>query len=93
LITEGISVQILNASGTAGAEEAMSDRLERLGFDVAAVAPASTEYPETTVFWSFEESKPAARALANRFGWVAEPKPDNLSATVDIHVVVGEDEA
>jgi hypothetical protein len=30
--------------------------------------------------------------LAGRFGWVALPKPDNLSAEVSIHVVVGQDE-
>jgi hypothetical protein len=92
LITEGISIQVLNASGVAGAENAMSDRLEKLGFDVVAVQQASTAYPRTTVFWSFAESKPAAKALAARFGWVAQAKPENLSASVDVHVVVGQDE-
>ena len=91
LITD-VSVQVLNASGVAGAEEDMSAKLTDLGFDVVAVEPASTTYPRTTVFWSFIESKKAARALAARFGWVAKPKPDNLSATVDVHVVVGADE-
>ena len=92
LITEGVSVQILNGSGTAGAENTMQTRLEGLGFEVVAVGQASKAYPETTVFWSFEESRRAARALAARFGWVAQPKPENLSATVDVHVVVGQDE-
>jgi hypothetical protein len=92
LITEGISVQVLNGSGAAGAEDEMSTRLQGLGFEVVAVAPSSAAYPETTVFWSFDESKRAANLLAKRFGWLAKPKPDNLSATVDVHVVVGEDE-
>jgi hypothetical protein len=93
LITDGITVQVLNGSSTAGAEQAMADRLEKLGFEIVAVQPASAAYPQTTVFWSFQESKKAAKALAARFGWVAEPKPENLSATVSIHVVVGDDEA
>ncbi|MCA1704109.1 MAG: LytR C-terminal domain-containing protein [Actinobacteria bacterium] len=92
LITEGISVQVLNGSGVAGADEAMATKLTDLGFDVAAVQSASAAYPRTTVFWSFAESKRAAQALAARFGWVSKAKPDNLSATVDIHVVVGADE-
>lgn len=92
LITEGISVQVLNGSGVLGAEDAMSDRLQKLGFEVVAVQQASTAYPKTDVFWSFAESKPAAKALAARFGWLAQPKPENLSASVDIHVVVGADE-
>jgi cytoskeletal protein RodZ len=92
LITDGITVQVLNASGVAGADQAMSDRLTRLGFDVIAVQQAATAYPRTTVFWSFSESKPAAKALAARFGWIAQPKPENLSASVDMHVVVGADE-
>ncbi|MEA2460689.1 MAG: LytR cell envelope-related transcriptional attenuator [Actinomycetota bacterium] len=91
LITD-VTVQVLNGSGAAGAEQEMSDRLTGLGFDVVAANPASASYPRTTVFWSFVESKKAARALAARFGWIAKPKPDNLSATVDMHVVVGADE-
>jgi hypothetical protein len=92
LITEGINVQILNGSGVAGAEEAMDSRLSDLGFEIAAVGQASKEYERTTVFWSFASSKKAAKALAARFGWVAELKPENLSASVAIHVIVGVDE-
>jgi hypothetical protein len=32
-------------------------------------------------------------ALAQRFDWTAEEKPENLSAEVAVHVVVGADEA
>ena len=92
LITNGISVQVLNASGTPGAEQTMASRLRELGFKVVAVVEASKVYDLTTVFWSSEDSKPAAEALAQHFGWVAEPKPANLSPDVSVHVVVGEDE-
>ncbi|MFN2389512.1 MAG: LytR C-terminal domain-containing protein [Actinomycetota bacterium] len=92
LITEGVSVQVLNATSDPGADDRMADRLARLGFDVVAVDSASGAYPETTVFWSFPEAEPAAAALARRFGWTSAPKPENLSSTVDLHVVVGDDE-
>lgn len=92
LVTEGISIQVLNGSGEAGADETMAGKLERLGFQIVSVQEASKGYPKTTVFWSFPSAKKAARPLAERFGWVAKPKPENLSATVDIHVVVGADE-
>lgn len=92
LITEGITVQVLNATEVEGAEEEMSARLERVGFDVVAVTAAATRYTETHVFWSDADSREAAVRLAARFGWVALPKPDNLSGEVSVHVVVGEDE-
>ena len=93
LITNGVSVQVLNASGSQGADRAMADRLTELGFHVAAVVEASKIYDDTTVFWSTNASKPAAEALAQHFGWIVEPKPPNLSADVSVHVVVGKDEA
>lgn len=92
LITEGMNVQVLNGTNAPDADDRMADRLTRLGFRVEAVNPAIAR-PLTTVFWSFPEAEEAARRLADRFGWVAEPKPDNLSATVALHVVVGADEA
>jgi LytR cell envelope-related transcriptional attenuator len=93
LITNGISVQVLDASGSPGSDRAMADRLTELGFDIAAVVPASKLYDHTTVFWSSNDTKAAAEALAEHFGWIVEPKPPNLSADVSVHVVVGKDEA
>jgi hypothetical protein len=92
LITEGITVQVLNATADDTADDAMADRLSELGYQVIAVEPSSASYPRTTVFWSTDASREAAQALALKFGWVAEGKPDNLSDTVSIHVVVGADE-
>jgi hypothetical protein len=93
LITDGISVQVLNASGVPGAEEPITTELTELGFEIVTVVDASRIYEETTVFWSTNESRPAAEALASRFEWIAESKPANLSADVSVHVVVGQDEA
>ena len=93
LITEGITVQVLNATDSAEADDRMADKLSKLGFTVVAVESASSRYEATTVFWSSEGAKEAAQRLADEFGWVAEAKPENLSTTVSLHVVVGADEA
>ncbi len=91
LITEGMSVQVLNGTNVAGAGVAMAERLEGLGFPVVNITSA-IPYAETTVLWSYAESEEAAIRLAERFGWQVKPKPDNLSTTVALHVVVGSDE-
>jgi hypothetical protein len=93
LITEGVSVQVLNGTASAGADDAVIRRLARLGYEVVAVVTAAHLYDDTTVFWSSSRSRRAARALARRFGWRSLPKPANLSPGVDVHVVVGADEA
>ena len=92
LITEGINVQVLNGTSDLDADDRMADKLAGLGFTIEAVEGSSKTYELTTVFWSYPEAEDAARALAERFGWVAEAKPENLSDTVAIHVVVGTDE-
>ena len=92
LITDGISIQVLNGTSDAAADDAMADRLTGLGFDVVAVEPSSVTYPRTTVFWSYPEAEEAAKRLAAKFDWAAEQKPSNLSDTVALHVVVGDDE-
>jgi hypothetical protein len=93
LITEGMTVQVLNGTNVSGVDQTMADRLEGLGYQVINVAPATINYEETTVLWSYSESEEAAARLAERFGWQVKPKPDNLSTQVAIHVVVGVDES
>lgn len=93
LITAGVTVQVLNGTAATDADDRMADRLSTLGYDVISVEGSSKQYPLTTVFWSFPESQEAAERLAARFGWEVGPKPENLSTTVDLHVVVGTDEA
>ena len=92
LITD-VTVQVLNGTGVSDADDRMADRLSELGYEVVAIEGSSKQYSATTVFWSHPGAQDAAEALAERFGWLAQPKPDNLSATVDLHVVVGSDEA
>ncbi|MDQ3939967.1 MAG: LytR C-terminal domain-containing protein [Actinomycetota bacterium] len=93
LITDGITVQVLNGTAQPKAAPTMADRLTGLGYTVVAVEESSRAYPETTVFWSADDFRDAAEALAARFGWDAAPKPGNLSPEVALHVVVGADEA
>lgn len=92
LITDDITVQVLNGTGSTEADDRMADRLSSLGYEVVAVQGSSKQYPQTTVFWSFPSAQEAAERLAAKFGWQAAMRPSNLSATVDLHVVVGTDE-
>ena len=92
LITDDITVQVLNGTGATDADDRMANRLSSLGFEVVSVEGSSKQYPDTTVFWSFPAAREAAERLAARFDWVAAAKPSNLSSTVDLHVVVGSDE-
>lgn len=92
LITKGVTVQVLNGTLKPNAGLGVADRLSSLGYSIVAVEESSRVYSETTVFWSTDASREAAVALAERFGWVAERKPANLSDTVSFHVVVGADE-
>ena len=90
LITEGISVQVLNGTAEDDADDRLADELAALGFEIEAVNPYLTR-PDSIVFWSSEESKAAAEALADHLGWPAAPKPADLSSEVSIHVIVGAD--
>ena len=93
LITAGITVQVLNATRASDADDRMANRLTALGYEVVSIDGSSAEYPQTTVFWSFPSAREAAERLADRFDWIAKEKPSNLSSTVDLHIVVGSDEA
>ena len=92
LITEGINIQVLNGTSDTSVDDAVADTLTGLGFRIEAIDDSSRAYTQTTVFWSYPEAQKAAEALAARMDWVAQPKPENLSATVALHVVVGQDE-
>ena len=93
LITRGVTVQVLNGTRVGKADDRMVDRLLDLGYHVLAVHRSAKRYRETTVYWSRRNGRKAAEALARRFGWVSARKPNNLSASVTTHVVVGRDEA
>jgi hypothetical protein len=93
LITNGVTVQVLNASGRGKGDNTVVQRLEQLGFSVVAINPAAKIYQKTTVFWSEPSGKAAAQALAKHFHWDSGPRPQTLSKSVTTHVVVGEDES
>jgi hypothetical protein len=90
---EGVTAQVLNATGgVEGAGQDMADRLARLGFDIIAIDTALGEIDVTTIYWTSSSGRPVAEALASDNGWIAAKKPDNLSSSVEIHVLVGKDE-
>lgn len=91
LITADVTVQVLNGTGFPAADDSMADQLASLGYEVLSVAGSSKAYSATTVFYSFPEAQEAAVRLAERYGWAVAAKPSNLSATVDLHVIVGDD--
>jgi hypothetical protein len=92
LITRGVTVQVLNAARSGAATSRVVRLLRRAGLNVVVVNPAAVRYRATTVLWSRAEGRPAATALAERYGWRAAHKPRNLSGSVTMHVVVGLDE-
>ncbi len=92
LITKGVTVQVLNGTNDPEAADQMAVKLASLGYEIVALEFTSTPYKETTVFWAVPEAEKSARALADRFGWISDPKPGNLADTVSLHVVVGRDE-
>jgi hypothetical protein len=85
----------LNASGDTDAADRIAGKLERLGFEVVTVEDSLSSFNETHVYWAHPEAQKAAEALADRLGWIAEAQPDelSLSAEVDLHILVGSDEA
>lgn len=91
LITDNISVQVLNGTDDSSLDDRWADKLEGLGFEIEVVNPYLSA-DETVVYWSTSEAREAAEALGERFGWPAEAKPSELSAEVSIHVYFGDDE-
>ena len=88
---EGTAVQVLNASSDDGVVASLAARLEEEGFRIQVVEPAARIYQRTTVFWTPNDGRAAAEALADRFGWRTGPKPSTLTDAIPVHVVVGED--
>ncbi len=89
LITDGVTLQILNGTRSGRAGRQMLSRLSSLGYHILVVNTAARRYHRTTVFWTSGADKKPAVALARHFVWRARPAPNNLSATVTTHVVVG----
>jgi hypothetical protein len=93
LITDDVVVQVLNGTGgIPGAAEAMADRLASLGYEIIAYTDGLT-VARTIVYYTGPEDEAAAQALGTRFGWTVEPAAEVLDDAIDLHVVVGPDEA
>lgn len=90
LITDGVTVQVLNSTSDQGAEDALVKKLEDWGFEIFAVNPYLVQ-EKSVVYWSSQDSKAAAEALADRLGWDAAAKPADLSSEVSVHLLVGND--
>jgi hypothetical protein len=90
-----ISVQVLDAvvddDGEAASGVASSLRAD--GYRVVAENQAVRQYEQTTVFYT-SGNEDAARQIAAAYGFeVVQEQPGNLSEDVDVHVVVGLDDA
>lgn len=86
-----VTVQVLDGTGGTGAAAEVAGRLRDAGYRIIAENRAIRVYDATTVFYT-EGNEDAARQIAAQFGFsVVEPKPDNLSSSVRIHLVVGAD--
>lgn len=88
-----ITLQVLDAvlDDDGRATSDLVRRLREAGYNVVAQHTAVRQYEVTTVFHTpgFEQ---AARQVAATFGFQrVEVKPDNLSDTVQVHVIVGAD--
>lgn len=89
-----ITIQVLDAVGDGGSTHgAVLDCLGAAGYDDLIPNSASRIYASTTVFFTpGEENQAMAQQVAATLGVGAvEEKPGNLSDSVPVHVVVGED--
>lgn len=88
-----VSVQVLDAvlDDAGVAAQGVADQMEADGYRVVVVNRAAVAYEVTTVFWT-PGNEAAARQIAEHYGFSrVELRPDNLSDTVSVHVVVGRD--
>jgi hypothetical protein len=90
LISDGVRVQILNGTTLSDADDRIASELEALGFEIVATN-AWHATPISVVYWSTPEDERTATLLADKLGWVAQPKPEELSTEVQLHVLVGAD--
>lgn len=88
-----VSVQVLDATGGDGDRlQAVVDRLRELGYRVVATNRAVRTYERSTVFYTDGHRDDAVMIREDIPELsVVEEKPDNLSDSVNAHVIVGED--
>jgi hypothetical protein len=86
-----VSVQVLDGYRSDGGAAAglVADQLAEAGYRIVARNPAIA-YSVTTVLFT-AGNEPAARQIAREIGATEVRQQTNLSAQVDVHVVVGSD--
>ncbi|HVM15482.1 MAG TPA: LytR C-terminal domain-containing protein [Egibacteraceae bacterium] len=85
------TVQVLDGIGGSPRLPLLVAALEDLGYEVVATNPAGTDYAVTTVLFT-EGNEHMARALQARDPRIVERRPNTeMSAEVDLHVVLGAD--
>jgi LytR cell envelope-related transcriptional attenuator len=87
----GVTVQVLNGVFVTGLAHRVAGRLRSAGYDVVAAKTAYGTYPTSRIYYT-EGHRDDAEAFRDRFPafQLIEPAPANLSRTVDLHVVVGQ---
>jgi hypothetical protein len=90
LISDGVRVQVLNGTTLPDADDRIATELEALGFEIVATNDWHAT-PISIVYWSTPADQKAATLLADKLGWIAQPKPAELSTEVRLHVLVGAD--
>ena len=107
VVDTSFSVNVLNATGESGLATTMKDQIVAAGWNADSVLPsqaATSDFPETTVYYAFPADEGAARGLAEVIGGanvalsdVYQPVDDAETADVDesqskvLTVVIGLD--
>jgi len=89
-----VTIQVLNGAGSSAPHDAVVGCLESAGYDDLITSNrARTTYDTTTVFYTAGEGNEAiAQQVADALGIASvEEQPGNLSESVPVHVVSGQD--
>lgn len=91
VVREHALVQVVNASGVAGAAQAEADKLEKQGFTVGASANASGEYPAVKIYQIGDGNTATAAKLKEiyKVAAVREQVPFTVSPATRFVVVIG----
>lgn len=90
----GVTIQVLDGSDDGADQDTVVACLEAAGYSSLITSnQARTTYSTTTVFYTAgEDSQAAAEQVAQALGLTAvEEQPGNLSDSVPVHVVTGQD--
>lgn len=87
-----ITIQVLNGSDDAADHDAVVGCLEAAGYtDLITSNRARTTYAQTVVFYTAGGEDEAAQAASTLGVAGAEEQPGNLSESVPVHIVTGQD--